>query len=181
MAAFRLLGFLLPKRTNGSNSRTYSVSIGASPTSDGFECDSDGVDRARTPYGQLLEDARAMSRLSQRKAAQAAGISDGWWRQVVEGIQKRGSVKVPVSPSADVLVAMARAVGANVDDVLAAAGMQRPPAPPSLAPSEHANLLADLQRARGTIDRAIARSSICAATTSYPGEHRTPKTRRRWP
>lgn len=78
-----------------------------------------------TPYGRLIEEARTSStRLSQRKAAEAAGISDGWWRQVISGVQKRGTQSVPVQPSRDTLIAMATAVGADVNEVLAAAGMQ---------------------------------------------------------
>jgi len=42
------------------------------------------------PEGVLIESARRDARLSMREAARRAGISDGWWRQVVKGYQPTG-------------------------------------------------------------------------------------------
>lgn len=67
-----------------------------------------------TPAGQLIEAARTDRSpvMSIRKAAEAAGISDGWWRQIVRGYRTvKGGVKVQVDSPADTLAAMALAVG----------------------------------------------------------------------
>lgn len=42
------------------------------------------------PEGVLIEQARRDARLSVREAARRAGISEGWWRQVVKGYQPTG-------------------------------------------------------------------------------------------
>src|SRR6185437_1310901 len=42
------------------------------------------------PEGVLIEHARRAAKLSVREAARRAGISEGWWRQVVKGYQSLG-------------------------------------------------------------------------------------------
>lgn len=54
---------------------------------------------------------RRQPRLSIRAAADAAGISEGWWRQLVSGYQRRGDVDIPVVGSPDTYLAMAQVVG----------------------------------------------------------------------
>jgi len=76
--------------------------------------------RDLTPYGRIIEAARG--KVSVRAAAKRAEISEGWWRQVVAGVQKAGGILIPVNPSDTTLVAMATAVGADVEAVLRAAG-----------------------------------------------------------
>jgi len=75
-----------------------------------------------TPHGRLLEAARGG--MSKREAARRAGISEGRWRQVVTGVQSAGGTTIPVNPRRETLIAMAKAVQADVDDVLKAAGME---------------------------------------------------------
>lgn len=112
-----------------------------------------------TRAGLLIEIARKQRRMSQRKAAAAAGISEGWWRQVVEGIQRRGGIEIPVNPSFDALVAMAQAVGANVNEVLEAAGIVRPAdhvgPPPDLLTASDPSPRRRLRFIRDEIDRLI--------------------------
>jgi hypothetical protein len=75
-----------------------------------------------TPYGAIIEHARGAT--SKRKAAFAAGISEGRWRQIVTGVQHVGDGQtVRARPKRETLLAMARAVGADVAAVLTAAGM----------------------------------------------------------
>ena len=64
------------------------------------------------PEGVLIETARKATRLSVREAARHAGISEGWWRQVVKGYQSlsggaHGIVRAPAGTVAE----MARVVG----------------------------------------------------------------------
>jgi hypothetical protein len=81
------------------------------------------------PEGVLIEQARTDARLSVREAARRAGISEGWWRQVVKGFQSlsggaHGTVRnVP----ADTIARMAGATGRITPEQMAAEG-QRPDA-----------------------------------------------------
>lgn len=70
------------------------------------------------PEGKLIEDAAHMRRLSARKAAQKAGISDGRWRQIVNGytLPTAGQV-VPVTGPDDTLARMAQVVGVSPDQL----------------------------------------------------------------
>lgn len=52
--------------------------------------------------------------MSIRAAAEVAGISEGWWRQVVRGFRTgKGGVRIEVDAPADTLAAMADAVGVD--------------------------------------------------------------------
>lgn len=84
-------------------------------------------DPALTPYGLLIEDARKRLKISKREAARRAGISEGWWRQIVTGVQKLGGIEVPTNPKDSTLVDMAVAVEADADEVLQAAGRKPRP------------------------------------------------------
>lgn len=47
-----------------------------------------------------------------RAAAAAAGVSEGWWRQVALGWTDRGGgARVPATPSVETILAMAKSVG----------------------------------------------------------------------
>jgi hypothetical protein len=111
-----------------------------------------------TPHGQIIEDARG--RMSQRKAAAAAGISEGWWRQVVTGHQKQGGLLIPVNPKRGTLIAMANAVGADVGKVLEAAGLA--PLAQTELPSGDVVLAADGE------DMAAIRAAVEAVESSGP-------------
>lgn len=81
---------------------------------------------------------RRFPKTSVRSAATQAGISEGWWRQLVAGEQKRGDASFPVVGSEETYLAMARAVGVEAD-IAATLGRQVPPD-------------ADSRQARTTID-----------------------------
>lgn len=87
------------------------------------------TDRELTPLGRLLEAARIeVLRISGREAARRALTSEGRWRQVVTGVQSKGSGKrVPVNPTARTVVAMALAVGVDPAAALEAAGIDAGP------------------------------------------------------
>lgn len=105
-----------------------------------------------TPYGQILE--RARGRMSQREAARRAEISDGWWRQVITGHQKQRGILVPANPKRSTLIAMAEAVGADINAVLEAAGFE----PEEIGLPDDATVAADQE------DAAV----IAAAVASLP-------------
>jgi len=64
------------------------------------------------PYGALIEAAREAAGLSRREAARRAGISDAWWRYVVQGWQNG-----PISGPADTVAEMARVVGVTPEQL----------------------------------------------------------------
>jgi transcriptional regulator with XRE-family HTH domain len=63
------------------------------------------------PEAALIRRVRQAARISTTDAAQAAGISKPWWSMIEAGHSTRGGVTKPVVAKADVLAAMARAVG----------------------------------------------------------------------
>jgi transcriptional regulator with XRE-family HTH domain len=74
------------------------------------------------PEGELIRSALAQTGLSARKAAKKAGISEGRWRQIVNGYQVAAKgVYIPVVGSPERVAAMAKAVGVPPED-LAKAG-----------------------------------------------------------
>jgi transcriptional regulator with XRE-family HTH domain len=80
------------------------------------------------PEGVLIESARKNAGISVREAARRAGISEGWWRQVVKGYQSLsgGAYGVVRGVPAETVAKMAAAVQADPDE-LAAEG-ERPDA-----------------------------------------------------
>lgn len=83
--------------------------------------------------GALLGEARRRKRLSKRAAARAAGVADITWRQLESGRkQVEKGLFLDPSPRDETLLACARAVGAEVSEVFAAAGR---PAPPDTEPA----------------------------------------------
>lgn len=80
------------------------------------------TDDGLTAHGQILEDARGGT--SKRQAARDAGISEARWRQIVTGRQRQSGIDVPVNPKRETLIKMANAVGADVNKVLIAAGLE---------------------------------------------------------
>lgn len=84
------------------------------------------------PEARLIDAAQkaAVPPQSMRRAAEAAGISDGRWRQIVKGYQSTGTGRIPVVAPDDTLARMAIAVGVTPDELAetgrtAAADVQR--------------------------------------------------------
>ena len=70
------------------------------------------------PEGALIEAARREAGLSVREAARRAGISEGWWRQVVKGYQSMaGGGHGPVHAPADTVAKMAAVVGVTPEQM----------------------------------------------------------------
>lgn len=80
------------------------------------------------PEGVLIESARRDAGISVREAARRAGISEGWWRQVVKGYQNLsgGAFGVVRGVPAETVAKMAEAAGVAPDRM--AADGQRPDA-----------------------------------------------------
>lgn len=78
------------------------------------------VDNMQRPAeAELLDEAlkRCQPRLSARKAAKLAGISEGWWRQITKGFQTRGTGSIPVVAPAETIARMALAVGVSKEEL----------------------------------------------------------------
>lgn len=77
------------------------------------------------PWGKVIDEARRRAGLSARKAAEQAGISEGRWRQIVNGYQPAGRGQVVTVEGPDDTVArMAQAVGVSPAE-LRKAGRER--------------------------------------------------------
>lgn len=73
------------------------------------------------PEGKLIQTASKRSGLSARKAATIAGISEGRWRQIVNGYQvPSAGTHIKVTAPADTLARMASTVGVTPDQLSAA-------------------------------------------------------------
>lgn len=67
----------------------------------------------------MITAARKQAGLSVREAARRAGISDGWWRQIVLGYQSlSGGGYGPVRGPADTLARMAQVVGVTPEQLI---------------------------------------------------------------
>lgn len=70
------------------------------------------------PEGAVIKEAMDRSGISARKAAPAAGISEGRWRQIVSGYQVVSAGHyAPVRGPADTLARMAAVVGTTPDEL----------------------------------------------------------------
>ncbi|MEV7422815.1 hypothetical protein [Streptomyces sp. NPDC091212] len=99
------------------------------------------------PEGELIKRAMKRKRMSARKAAAAAGMSEGRWRQIVSGVQHvSAGVTMAVTGPADTVARMALVVDVTPEG-LAEAGREdaaeelrilisEKPAPPAPASSE---------------------------------------------
>lgn len=78
------------------------------------------------PEGVLIESAREEAKLSVREAARRAGISEGWWRQVVKGHQSLsgGAYGIVRDVPAETVAWMANATGRVSPDELTKAGRE---------------------------------------------------------
>lgn len=70
------------------------------------------------PEGALIEQAAKLKKLSARKAADLAGMSDARWRQIVNGYASAGAGQVVQVDGPDETIArMARVVGVTADQL----------------------------------------------------------------
>jgi transcriptional regulator with XRE-family HTH domain len=74
------------------------------------------------PEGKLITDARKRARLSGREAAKRAGISEGRWRQIVNGymVVTKGVYSPVVGAPADTIARMAQSVDVTPEQLEAA-------------------------------------------------------------
>jgi transcriptional regulator with XRE-family HTH domain len=107
---------------------------------------------APQPEGLLLESARQAARLTAREAARRAGISEGYWRQVVKGYQSvSGGAYAPISDvPAKTIARMAVAVGLSPERMETEGGrpdaadrMRSTPAPAAQPPAGATLTVAD--------------------------------------
>ena len=121
------------------------------------------------PEGVLIEQARRAARLSVREAARRAGISEGWWRQVVKGYQSLGDGSyVTRHAPADTVAKLAAVVkiapeqleteGRRPDAAESLREMERQPpvapVPAAPAPAEPVDDLADVRVLLEGVERA---------------------------
>ena len=70
------------------------------------------------PEGALIAAALKRSRLSARKAAERAGMSEGRWRQIVKGYQTvSAGTNAPVRGPAETVARMAKVVGVTPEQL----------------------------------------------------------------
>jgi hypothetical protein len=70
------------------------------------------------PEGELIKAAQAKARLSQRKAAELAEISETWWRRIVSGHQPvSGGKPAPFRSPDRTLARMAHVVGVQPEEL----------------------------------------------------------------
>ena len=86
-----------------------------------------GEDDEPWPLGAMLRRARGTPGqpgfVSQREAARRAGISEGRWRQIEAGHRFVGGQRVRETTTATRIAKMARAVGIDEREAVAAAGL----------------------------------------------------------
>lgn len=72
------------------------------------------------PEARLIDEAQksATPKISARKAAALAGLSEGRWRQIVKGYQSTGTGYIPVIAPDETLARMAAAVGVTADELV---------------------------------------------------------------
>lgn len=69
------------------------------------------------PEGELIKGALRRSRLSARKAADLAGISEGRWRQIVNGYQSVSGTALAVKGPPETVARMAQVVGVTPEEL----------------------------------------------------------------
>ncbi|MEH0579013.1 helix-turn-helix transcriptional regulator [Streptomyces sp. B21-108] len=72
---------------------------------------------APPPEAVLIKEALRRVRLSGREAAKRAGMSETRWRQIVNGYQDVGGVRIAVSAPDETLTRMAQVVGLTSDQL----------------------------------------------------------------
>jgi hypothetical protein len=69
------------------------------------------------PEAVLIKEALRRARLSGREAARRAGLSETRWRQIVNGYQDVGGVRIAVNAPDETLVRMAQVVNLTSDQL----------------------------------------------------------------
>lgn len=82
---------------------------------------SDKWEAARA-VGDLLRAAREAAGLNKYQAADAARMSEGRWRQLERGVERKGGVDHPASTSPSTLLRIAEALDIEPERLLGAAG-----------------------------------------------------------
>ncbi|MFB7115168.1 hypothetical protein [Streptomyces sp. NPDC056291] len=72
------------------------------------------------PEGALIKAGLKLRRLSARKAAEQAGMSDARWRQITSGYQSVSGSRIPVRAPAETLARMALVAGVTPDQLTGA-------------------------------------------------------------
>src|SRR6185503_6062583 len=72
------------------------------------------------PEGKLIETAMTAKRLSARRAAREAAMSEGWWRQIVNGYVSVSGQAAPIRGADNTLARMARVAGVTPEQLRAA-------------------------------------------------------------
>lgn len=102
-------------RVTAKNRRIFATRL-RTPTL----CIVDDMETPEAPPEALLIDSAQKSvipKLSMRKAAEMAGISEGRWRQIVKGYQGTGTGRLPVVAPDETVARMALVVGVTADQL----------------------------------------------------------------
>jgi hypothetical protein len=109
------------------------------------------------PEGELIDRLRKsrLPKMSATKAANLAGMSEGWWRQLIKGHQARNGLYIPAVAADDTLARMAAVVGATPEQledvgrdgaaVVLRALLSNPPSNPSGDGSSTASAVANAE------------------------------------
>ncbi|MEV4604830.1 helix-turn-helix transcriptional regulator [Amycolatopsis sp. NPDC049253] len=81
----------------------------------------------KNDLGRLLQEHRTAKELSVRAAARRAGFSEGRWRQLETGFERRQGAKIPVNPKPLTVVQAADAVDLDAATALQAANLHPNP------------------------------------------------------
>jgi transcriptional regulator with XRE-family HTH domain len=103
--------------------------------------------------GRVAQSARRSR--SVRSVAKAAGISEGYVRQIERGYQVVAGQRLPINPSTDKLVALAGALDLDVAEFLALAGRDPSEAQPAQRSSDVAAIIASLHELIDELGRRI--------------------------
>jgi transcriptional regulator with XRE-family HTH domain len=120
-------------------------------------------DRPAPPAeGELITRALKAKKLSVREAARRAGISEGWWRQIVKGYQSlSGGGYGPVRGPAETLARMAKVVDVTPEQLTkvgrndAATELRKLGERPDIAPDDLDELMQDPEM-RDLVERLLA-------------------------
>lgn len=105
------------------------------------------------PEGALIENALRLKRMSARKAAEKAGMSDARWRQIVNGYASAGAGQVvEVRGPDDAIARMARVAGVSAEQLRKAG---RPEAAGMLETLSSMQAEADWQQVGTALERLL--------------------------
>lgn len=107
--------FEYDRRVSAKNRQIFATRL-RTPTL----CIVSDMETPQAPAEALLIDSAqksAIPRLSMRKAAEMAGMSEGRWRQIVKGYQGTGTGRLAVIAPDETIARMALVVGVTADDL----------------------------------------------------------------